>query len=82
MRPHAFVNKTVLKPEMCEPCGKRIKFSKMALKCKDCKATCHPECRDKVPLPCVTASTPSNSKQQMVSVQLIATIKLTDYVCR
>lgn len=60
MRPHAFCQKTVIKPETCEPCGKRIKFSKLALKCRDCKATCHPECKDKVPIPCVSTGTPSN----------------------
>ncbi|XP_021949051.1 rac GTPase-activating protein 1 isoform X2 [Folsomia candida] len=63
MRPHAFCQKTVIKPETCEPCGKRIKFSKLALKCRDCKATCHPECKDKVPLPCVVTGTPSNKTQ-------------------
>lgn len=65
MRPHAFCQKTVIKPETCEPCGKRIKFSKPAYKCRDCRATCHPECKDKVPLPCVVSGTPI-SKTQMV----------------
>lgn len=66
LRQHAFCQKTVIKPETCEPCGKRIKFSKMALKCRDCRATCHPECKDKVPIPCVSTGTPSN-KNHMVS---------------
>jgi hypothetical protein len=66
MRPHAFCQKTVIKPETCEPCGKRIKFSKLALKCRDCKATCHPECKDKVPLPCVVAGTPGNKAQMVI----------------
>jgi len=70
MRPHAFCQKTVIKPETCEPCGKRIKFSKLALKCRDCKATCHPECRDKVPLPCVVTGTPNN-KAHAVRVERI-----------
>ncbi|XP_014665072.1 PREDICTED: rac GTPase-activating protein 1-like [Priapulus caudatus] len=51
---HAFVTKTIIKPETCTPCGKRIKFGKVALKCKDCKATCHQDCKDQVPLPCVS----------------------------
>ncbi|CAL8147844.1 unnamed protein product [Orchesella dallaii] len=67
-RPHAFCQKTVIKPEMCEPCGKRIKFSKMALKCRDCKATCHPECKEKVPIPCVSTGTPSNKQNQMGTI--------------
>ncbi|XP_067141380.1 rac GTPase-activating protein 1-like [Centruroides vittatus] len=60
-RAHAFCTKTVIRPETCSPCGRRIKFYKQALKCQDCRATCHPECKDKVPLPCVPVShTPTN----------------------
>jgi len=65
MRSHAFCPKTVMTSDTCGPCGKRIKFSKVALKCRDCRATCHPNCKDDVPLPCVKAGTPSN-KNQMV----------------
>ncbi|XP_007423835.1 rac GTPase-activating protein 1 isoform X2 [Python bivittatus] len=52
MRLHEFVSKTVIKPESCVPCGKRIKFGKMSLKCRDCRVVTHPECRDRCPLPC------------------------------
>ncbi|XP_033185778.1 rac GTPase activating protein tumbleweed [Bombus vancouverensis nearcticus] len=52
-RGHSFVAKTVIKPEVCTPCDKRIRFGKVALKCKDCRATAHMECKDLVPLPCV-----------------------------
>lgn len=63
-RPHAFYTKTIYKTEHCQPCGKRIKFGKIALKCRDCRATCHPECRESVPLPCVpTANTPTTKGQ-------------------
>jgi hypothetical protein len=31
----------------------RMKFGKMTLKCRDCRASCHPECKEQVPLPCV-----------------------------
>ncbi|XP_042148319.1 rac GTPase-activating protein 1 isoform X1 [Ixodes scapularis] len=55
-RVHDFVSKTVIRPEMCGPCCKRIKFYKTALKCMRCRSTCHPECRDQVPLPCVQVS--------------------------
>ncbi|CAH1789295.1 unnamed protein product [Owenia fusiformis] len=55
-RAHIFVSKTVIRPETCNPCGKRIKFGKPAMKCRDCKATCHPDCRDQVALPCVPSS--------------------------
>ncbi|KAM4796585.1 rac GTPase-activating protein 1 [Rhinophrynus dorsalis] len=53
MRLHEFVSKTVIKPESCVPCGKRIKFGKLSLKCRDCRVVAHPECRDRCPLPCI-----------------------------
>nr|XP_045583871.1 rac GTPase-activating protein 1-like [Procambarus clarkii] len=63
-RVHAFYTKTIYKTEHCQPCGKRIRFGKVALKCRDCRATCHPECRESVPLPCVpTANTPTAKGQ-------------------
>ncbi|KAH9513397.1 Rac GTPase-activating protein 1 [Bulinus truncatus] len=64
-RVHIFISKTVIKPEICVPCGKRIRFSKPAMKCKDCRAVCHPECKDKLPLPCIPScpSTPGAHKQ-------------------
>ncbi|XP_053313726.1 rac GTPase-activating protein 1 [Spea bombifrons] len=56
MRLHDFVSKTVIKPESCVPCGKRIKFGKISLKCRDCRVVSHPECRDRCPLPCIPSS--------------------------
>ncbi|CAJ1084574.1 rac GTPase-activating protein 1 [Xyrichtys novacula] len=53
VRHHEFVSKTVIKPESCVPCGKRIKFGKVSLKCRDCRVVSHPECRDRCPLPCI-----------------------------
>ncbi|KAK7800551.1 hypothetical protein U0070_006738 [Myodes glareolus] len=44
----------VIKPESCVPCGKRIKFGKLSLKCRDCRLVSHPECRDRCPLPCIS----------------------------
>ncbi|XP_076640104.1 rac GTPase activating protein tumbleweed [Colletes latitarsis] len=59
-RGHSFIAKTVIKPEVCTPCDKRIRFGKVALKCRDCRATAHTECKDLVPLPCVpTGNTPT-----------------------
>ncbi|XP_071497235.1 rac GTPase-activating protein 1-like [Diadema antillarum] len=59
-RIHTFCTKTVIKPESCDPCGKRIKFGKYALKCKDCRLVCHPDCKDNAALPCVpTTGTPN-----------------------
>uniref|UniRef100_A0A2P2I6F6 Rac GTPase-activating protein 1-like n=1 Tax=Hirondellea gigas TaxID=1518452 RepID=A0A2P2I6F6_9CRUS len=60
-RPHCFYSKTIYMSEHCQPCGRRIKFGKLVLKCRDCRAVCHQDCRDAVPVPCVpTASTPGN----------------------
>ncbi|XP_029975727.1 rac GTPase-activating protein 1 [Salarias fasciatus] len=53
VRFHEFVSKTVIKPESCVPCGKRIKFGKVSLKCRDCRVVSHPECRERCPLPCI-----------------------------
>lgn len=53
VRVHDFVSKTVIKPESCVPCGKKIKFGKLSLKCRDCRVVSHPECRDRCPLPCI-----------------------------
>uniref|UniRef100_A0A8C7R8R7 Rac GTPase activating protein 1 n=1 Tax=Oncorhynchus mykiss TaxID=8022 RepID=A0A8C7R8R7_ONCMY len=47
--PHA----QVFKPESCVPCGMRIKFGKISLKCRDCRLVTHPECRERCPLPCI-----------------------------
>ncbi|KAJ8409189.1 hypothetical protein AAFF_G00242100 [Aldrovandia affinis] len=53
VRLHEFISKTVIKPESCVPCGKRIKFGKISLKCRECRVVTHPECRDRCPLPCI-----------------------------
>ncbi|KFW06632.1 Rac GTPase-activating protein 1 [Fulmarus glacialis] len=57
VRLHEFVSKTVIKPESCVPCGKRVKFGKISLKCRDCRVVTHPECRDRCPLPCIPTLT-------------------------
>jgi hypothetical protein len=39
----------------------RIKFGKTALKCHDCRGTCHVDCKSRMPMPCVPmAQTPSS----------------------
>lgn len=61
---HDFWSKTVIKPETCQLCNRRIKFGKLALKCKDCRAVCHPDCKDHLPLPCVPRKdTPGSGKR-------------------
>ncbi|XP_032689751.1 rac GTPase-activating protein 1-like isoform X2 [Odontomachus brunneus] len=50
---HSFVSKMVIKPETCTPCGKRIRFGKIMLKCRDCPVICHVECKITVAQLCV-----------------------------
>ncbi|XP_050443432.1 rac GTPase-activating protein 1-like [Adelges cooleyi] len=52
-RAHNFTQKNIIIPEICGPCGKKVKFNKIVVKCLDCKATAHLEHKDKVPLPCI-----------------------------
>ncbi|XP_028401138.1 rac GTPase-activating protein 1-like [Dendronephthya gigantea] len=63
---HDFVSKTVLKPESCKPCGKLIRFAKMALKCRDCRAICHTDCKKLVPVPCIPVKRTPNSARKPV----------------
>ncbi|KAK5912820.1 hypothetical protein CesoFtcFv8_002657 [Champsocephalus esox] len=49
---HQLIGKTVIKSEVCVPCGRKTKFGKMYLRCQDCRLVTHPECRDSCPLPC------------------------------
>ncbi|KAJ8946085.1 hypothetical protein NQ314_008985 [Rhamnusium bicolor] len=59
VRQHCFQQKTVVMPDSCVSCEKRIRFGRSALKCKDCRSICHLECKDHLPLPCVpVANTP------------------------
>lgn len=53
---HTFTTKTVIKPENCKVCGKRIRFYKPALRCLQCRLACHPECRTEASSPCVPVS--------------------------
>lgn len=50
---HVFQKRTVVLPDNCGFCQSRLRFGRLAWKCKDCKNTCHVECRDKLGLPCI-----------------------------
>ncbi|EFA01222.2 rac GTPase-activating protein 1 [Tribolium castaneum] len=50
---HCFQQKTLVMPETCTSCDKRIRFGRSAFKCKECKALCHLECKNNLPLPCI-----------------------------
>uniref|UniRef100_A0AAZ3QCG5 Rac GTPase-activating protein 1 n=1 Tax=Oncorhynchus tshawytscha TaxID=74940 RepID=A0AAZ3QCG5_ONCTS len=66
VRKHEFLAKTVIKSELCVPCGRKTKFGKLCLRCQDCRIVAHPECRDRCPLPCnpvSTGSTPVRTRE-------------------
>uniref|UniRef100_A0A3Q4AP95 Rac GTPase-activating protein 1 n=1 Tax=Mola mola TaxID=94237 RepID=A0A3Q4AP95_MOLML len=66
---HHFTAKTVIKSEFCITCGRRTKFGKMYLRCQDCRAVTHPECRDRCPMPCIpiAISTPIKNTENTLA---------------
>ncbi|XP_030611774.1 rac GTPase-activating protein 1 [Archocentrus centrarchus] len=64
---HIFVSKTVIRPETCMPCGKRIRFGKMVVKCRNCRIVAHPECRQKLANGCSGSNTMAGSATQMAA---------------
>ncbi|KAL0977813.1 hypothetical protein UPYG_G00161530 [Umbra pygmaea] len=65
-RKHEFLGRTVIKSEICVPCGRKTKFGKLYLRCQTCRLVAHPECRDRCPLPCnpsTTGSSPTRNKE-------------------
>lgn len=70
MKQHSFVSKKQFTPDVCGPCGGKIKFFKVVLKCENCGVVSHPECREMCPLPCVKIRVPnvrSHLKKTIVS---------------
>ncbi|XP_069374012.1 rac GTPase-activating protein 1 isoform X2 [Paralichthys olivaceus] len=69
---HIFLSKTVIRPETCSPCGKRIRFGKMAVKCRNCRLVAHPECKQKFINGCSAtaagASAPMDSLERFAPV--------------
>ncbi|XP_070846753.1 rac GTPase-activating protein 1 [Chaetodon trifascialis] len=61
---HVFVSKTVIRPELCSPCGKRIRFGKVAMKCRNCRVVAHPECQQKFSDGCSATAAAGSSAQQ------------------
>ncbi|KAF7266136.1 hypothetical protein GWI33_020506 [Rhynchophorus ferrugineus] len=61
-RPHTLQQKTMVVPDFCACCEKRIRFGKTGLKCKECRSLCHMECKDKLPLPCIPLINTPNHK--------------------
>uniref|UniRef100_H3CDT8 Si:ch1073-416j23.1 n=1 Tax=Tetraodon nigroviridis TaxID=99883 RepID=H3CDT8_TETNG len=63
---HVFISKTVIRPETCSPCGKKIRFGRMALKCRNCRLVTHLECQRRVVLSCPSSSATGHSTQQIL----------------
>ncbi|XP_058811969.1 rac GTPase-activating protein 1 [Topomyia yanbarensis] len=71
MRQHAFAGKTFLKySETCTQCQQRIRFGSVGLRCRECKAVVHSDCRDRLTIACVPQSsgTPTFKGQQAGSL--------------
>uniref|UniRef100_A0A8D3ANI4 Rac GTPase-activating protein 1-like n=1 Tax=Scophthalmus maximus TaxID=52904 RepID=A0A8D3ANI4_SCOMX len=69
---HVFLSKTVIRPETCSPCGKRIRFGKMAVKCRNCRVVAHPECKLKFMNGC--SATTAGSSAQMDALEGFAPV--------
>ncbi|XP_013856066.1 rac GTPase-activating protein 1, partial [Austrofundulus limnaeus] len=61
---HTFLSKTVIRPETCTPCGKRVRFGRVAVKCRNCRVVAHPECKQKLSDHCSASNTPTGSQTQ------------------
>lgn len=58
LKRHQFLQKTIfVQSESCSHCGKRIRFSASCLKCRDCRATLHMQCREAFTSNCIPATT-------------------------
>lgn len=74
LRPHQFISKTaIMRSDCCVSCGNKIKFYTKAYKCQCCNITCHIECKDNAPLPCVKITAPNTRSRQKK-------ILISDYV--
>ncbi|XP_072229814.1 rac GTPase-activating protein 1 [Leuresthes tenuis] len=69
---HVFLSKTVIRPETCTPCGKRIRFGKMAVKCKNCRVAAHPECKQKFTNGCSASNSRTGITAQSDSLESFA----------
>uniref|UniRef100_A0ABM5F7N8 Rac GTPase-activating protein 1-like isoform X4 n=1 Tax=Pogona vitticeps TaxID=103695 RepID=A0ABM5F7N8_9SAUR len=49
---------SVIRPECCVVCKSRLRFGKMALKCRPCQLLVHHECRERCHSPCMPGARP------------------------
>ncbi|XP_037533602.1 rac GTPase-activating protein 1 [Nematolebias whitei] len=61
---HMFLSKTVIRPETCTLCGKRIRFGKVVVKCRNCRVVAHLECKQKLSDFCSSSSAATRSQTQ------------------
>lgn len=65
-KPHNFQapRSMFVQSEMCSHCGKKFRFGANCVKCEDCKAKLHMQCRDLFTVNCIpiTATTPKHRK--------------------
>jgi Rac GTPase-activating protein 1 len=70
-RRHVFEQKKIYNFVACGPCGIKARWGKILYKCRDCRATAHPDCKDRVPLPCIglgsVRSTPGKTVQHVLA---------------
>lgn len=67
-RQHNFLQKFVVIPLDCIHCKNKVRFGKVILKCKECKSVCHPECKDKLTMPCIPGqNTPNHGVTGFIS---------------
>ncbi|XP_066477271.1 rac GTPase-activating protein 1-like [Tiliqua scincoides] len=55
---HHFTSKTVIRLEFCVVCKSRLRFGRMALKCRPCHLLVHLECKDRCPSLCMPGALP------------------------
>ncbi|XP_055360435.1 rac GTPase-activating protein 1 isoform X2 [Betta splendens] len=73
-RKHVFVSKTVIMPETCLLCKKRVRFGKIVVKCRDCRVVAHPECQQKLSESCWPMEKSSHVTAPQDSLEALAPV--------
>ncbi|XP_060117452.1 rac GTPase-activating protein 1-like [Heteronotia binoei] len=55
---HHFTSKTIICLESCAVCKSRLRFGRVALKCRPCQRVVHPECKERCPFLCMPGARP------------------------
>ncbi|XP_060134078.1 rac GTPase-activating protein 1-like [Zootoca vivipara] len=58
LQEHHFTSKTMISLESCAVCKSRLRFGKVALKCRPCQLVVHPECKERCPSVCRLTASP------------------------